>query len=195
MTKRQDMDARSLIATKEDTMRSARRKRWAGGLLGLLAFGTGLLPALAGDSFYGRVTAVKNAEVVVLEYIASGGPTATGPSRSTVPKPGRSDIRLIGIDAPDAGGLAREARQFVANLVLGKNARMRFEYRNRNGEMVSRLLTDDPTIGIKDVGLELVRAGLARRQSDYDYKYGELSAAEREARTAGRGLWAQTEPR
>lgn len=171
-------------------MRSAMRKRWAGGLLGLLVFGTGLLPAFAGDSLYGRVTAVKSAEVVVFEYGAAGGQ-----GRSAARTTGRYDLRLVGIDAPESGARAREARQFVANLVLGKNARMRFEYRNRNGEMLSRLFTDDPAVGIKDVGLELIRAGLARRQSDYDYKYGELSAAEREARAAGRGLWAQTEPR
>jgi endonuclease YncB( thermonuclease family) len=169
---------------------SAMRKRWAGGLLGLLVFGTGLLPAFAGDSLYGRVTAVKSAEVVVFEYGAAGGP-----GRSAARTTGRYDLRIVGIDAPESGALAREARQLVADLVLGKNARMRFEYRNKNGEMLSRLFTDDPAAGIKDVGLELVRAGLAQRRPDYDYKYGELSAAEREARAAGRGLWAQTEPR
>jgi endonuclease YncB( thermonuclease family) len=165
------------------------RKRWyAGGLLGLLALAMGLRPAFAGDSLYGKVTAVKSAEVVVFEYDAgSSGRTATR-------KTGQYDLRIVGIDAPESGSAARQARQLVASLVLGKNARMRFEYRNKNGEMLSRLFTDDPTAGIKDVGLELVRAGLARRQSDYDYKYGELSAAEREARAAGRGLWAQTEP-
>jgi endonuclease YncB( thermonuclease family) len=56
--------------------------------------------------------------------------------------------------------------------------------------MLARLFTAEPAIGIGDVGLELVRAGLARRQPNYDYKYGELAAAEKEARTAKRGLWA-----
>jgi len=176
-----------------------KKRRNTGGLLGLLVFGAGLLPALAGDSFYGRVTAVKSAEVVVLESIpgTEGGPAAGSRGRSTAPRPGRYDVRLIGVDAPESGPAARAARQFLTDLVLGKNARMRFEYRNRNGEMVSRLLVDDPAAegGIKDVGLEMVRAGVARRQSNYDYKYGELSVAEREARSARRGLWAQTEPR
>lgn len=171
-------------------MSSVMRKCWSGGLLGLLVFGTGLLPTFAGDSLYGTVTAVKSAEVVVFEYGAAGGS-----GRSATRKTGRYDLRLVGIDAPEGGAIARKATQFVANLVLGKNARMRFEYRNKSGEMVSRLLTDDPALGIKDVGLELVRAGLARRQPNYDYKYGELSVAEREARLARRGLWAQTEPK
>ena len=48
--------------------------------------------------------------------------------------------------------------------------------------MWARLLTADSVVGLnRDVGLELVRAGLARRRQDYDYKYGELSAAENEA--------------
>jgi endonuclease YncB( thermonuclease family) len=56
--------------------------------------------------------------------------------------------------------------------------------------MMARLFTDDPEIGIKEVGVELVRAGLARRQKGFDLKYGELAAAEKEAQGARRGLWA-----
>jgi len=164
------------------------RRKWdVGGLLGLLVFGAGLLPAYGGDALYGKVTAVKSAEVVVLEYGAAGG---TG--RSTARTTGRYDVRIVGVDAPESGAFAREARQFVSNLVLGKNVRLRFEYRNKNSEMVSRVFTGDPGI---DVGVELLKAGLARRQPNYDYKYGELSAAEKEAQAAKRGLWAQTQPR
>jgi endonuclease YncB( thermonuclease family) len=128
--------------------------------------------AYAGDSLYGTVADVKSADVVTFDYGS-----------------GRYDIRLIGIEAPKEGPISREATQFVANLVRGKKARMRFEFRAPNGQMVSRLFTDDPATGIKEVGVELVRAGLARRQKDYDYKYGELSAAENEAQNARRGLW------
>ena len=148
-------------------------------LLGIVGFlslllGPGLVPAFAGDSLYGKVTAVKSASLIVLDY-----------------GDGQYDVRLIGIDAPAAGPLAEEARELVAGLVLGKNARIRFEERGAKEEMLSRLLADDPVLGVKDVGLELVKAGLAQRQRDFDYKYGELSAAENEARAAKRGLWAQ----
>ncbi|MBZ5654816.1 MAG: thermonuclease family protein [Acidobacteriia bacterium] len=143
--------------------------------LGLMVLVLGVSPALAGDSLYGKVTEVKSAQVVVFDYGR-----------------GHYDIRIVGIDVPQEGTVAREARQFVSNLVLGKKVRMRFEQRTANGEMVSRLFTDDPAIGIKDVGLELLKAGLARKQPKYDYKYGELSAAEAEAQKAGRGLWAAT---
>jgi endonuclease YncB( thermonuclease family) len=159
------------------------RKRWAAaGTLGLLLLGAGLCPAFAGDSLYGKVTEVKSADLVVFDYGA-----------------GRYNVRIIGVDVPAEGPIATEARQFVTKLVLGKSARIRFEARAKNGEMVSRLFTADPKIGIKDVGLELVRNGLARRQQGEDYqfgyKYGELSKAENEAREAKRGLWATPQPR
>jgi endonuclease YncB( thermonuclease family) len=154
------------------------RRRWAiESFLGCLVLGAGLLPAFAADSLYGKVTDVKSGEVVVLDYGA-----------------GQYDIRIIGIDTPRAEPFASQAKQFVANLVLGKNVRIRFEQRAATGEMVARLFTDDPVIGIKEVGVELLKAGLARRQPTYDYKYGELSAAENESRAAKRGLWSTVQP-
>lgn len=150
------------------------RNKWViQGFFGVLVLVAGLGTSFAGDSLYGKVTSVPSADVVVLDYGS-----------------GRYNIRLIGIDAPRGAAVSNQAKQFVANLVLGKNARMRFDHRAPNGDMVSRLFTDDPVLGIKDVGIELVKAGLARRQSNYDYKYGELAAAENEAREAKRGLWS-----
>jgi len=148
----------------------ARRGAWT---LALLA--AALVPAQAGDSLWGRVTAVKEPTLVTLDYGS-----------------GSYEIRIVGIDAPKAGErLSAEAVKFVSDLVLNKNARMRLHHRDvANDEMVCRLITDDPVIGMKEVGVELVRAGLARRQAGYDEKYGELAAAEDEARGAGRGLWA-----
>jgi endonuclease YncB( thermonuclease family) len=146
-------------------------------ILACLVSDGGVLPAFAGDSLYGKVTEVRSAEVVVLDYGS-----------------GQYNVRIVGIDAPKQEPSASQAKQFVSQLVLGKNARIRFEYRDKTGAMVSRLFTDDPVIGIKEVGVELLRAGLVRRQPNYDYKYGELSAAEREARVAKRGLWSAIQP-
>jgi endonuclease YncB( thermonuclease family) len=152
-------------------MRQGRARR---GLCVLAVLGAAVAPAYAGDSLWGRVTAVKEPTLVTLDY---GG--------------GSYEIRIVGIDAPKAGEAhAAEALSFVSGLVQGKNARMRLRYRAANDEMVCRLFTDDPAIGIKEVGVELLRAGLARRQAGYDEKYGELAAAENEARQAGRGIWA-----
>jgi endonuclease YncB( thermonuclease family) len=152
------------------------KQRWARpGLWSVLVLGAALVPAAyAGDSLWGKVTAVKEPTLVILDYGT-----------------GSYEIRIVGIDAPKAGEAgAAEAQKFVSDLVLNKNARMRLHHRAANGEMVCRLFTDDAVIGIKEVGVEMVRAGLARRQEGYDEKYGELAAAETEARSAGRGLWA-----
>ena len=148
-----------------------------------LLFSGGLFQAFAGDSLYGKITEVRSADVVILD---NGGP-----------KP--YVIRIIGVDVPKEGTIANDAKQFVAKLVLGKNARLRLGSRTENGEFVGKLFTDDPEIGIKDVGLELVRSGLARRRQGEDYQFGytyhELTKAEEEARKAQRGLWAPSRPK
>lgn len=152
------------------------RKRWVGAaILGLLIAG---LSAHAGDSLYGRVTEVRSGNIVTLDYGA-----------------GQYELRLVGIELPNDKDLAAQATGLVRHLVLGKNARMRFEGRGEDGVMYARLFTDDPVLGIREVALELLRAGVARRQEGVDFKYGELSAAEREAREARRGLWAAGQPR
>lgn len=148
-------------------------------LLGCVALVLGMcgLHALAADSIYGRVTAVRSTDVVVFNY-----------------GKGEYVLRIIGIDPPSDTARSTASRRFVSNMVLGKNVRMRLERKAPNGDLYARLYTDDPVIGIKDVGLELIRAGLARRQPTYDGKYGEMAAAENEARTARRGVWAQGKP-
>jgi len=156
-----------------------RQKWYAPVALSLALVAAAVAPAAAGDSLWGRVTAVKEPTLVTLDHGS-----------------GSYEIRIVGIDAPNPGeALQAEALKFVSDLVLGKNARMRLHRRGANDELVCRLFTDDPVIGIKEVGVELVRAGLARRQPDYDEKYGELAAAEGEARAAGRGLWASAPSR
>lgn len=155
------------------------RKTWSiAGFLGLLILGAGWFPARAGDSLYGKVTAVESANVVTFDYGA-----------------GQYVLRLVGIEVPKDGPLAAEAVRLVRRMVLGKYARMRFEGRGEDGLMRSRLLVADPVLGKREVARELVRAGLARRQEGFDFKYRELSTAESEARTARRGLWAAIQPR
>lgn len=155
------------------------RQKWSmRGALCLALLGAAAA-AHAGDSLWGKVTAVKEPTLVTLDYGT-----------------GSYEIRLVGVEAPKAGdALYGQAVGFVSGLVLNKNARMRLHHRAANDELVCRLFTDDPQIGIKEVGVELLRAGLARRQDGYDEKYGELAAAEAEARDAGRGLWASASAR
>jgi endonuclease YncB( thermonuclease family) len=139
----------------------------------------GRFDAMAADSFSGKVTEVRSADVIVVDYGS-----------------GQYVVRIVGIDAPKEGPIAAEARRFVSEKVMGKGIRARFQGRDNNGEMVSRVFVGDPG---DDVGLEVVRAGLAQRQAapdpEYGYKYGELSRAENEAREAKRGLWAASTPK
>jgi endonuclease YncB( thermonuclease family) len=138
-------------------------------LVGLLIFWVVPSSVCAGKSIYGKVSEVKSADVMTLDYGA-----------------GQYDIRVAGIDVPKERPFADEAKQFVANLVLGKNVRLRFYGRTPNGEMLGRLDIDDPVIGIKEVAVELLRVGLARVQKGFD---GELTKAENEARETKHGLW------
>lgn len=133
-----------------------------------------------GDSTYGTITAVRRSNLVVFNY-----------------GKGEYNVALVGIAVSGNNAVEARARQFLNSMVLGKRVQFRFEYRARNGEMIGRLLTTDSASAAsgrpfvpRDVGVELVAAGLARRQADYDYKYQELSKAESSARTARRGLWA-----
>ncbi len=134
----------------------------------------GWLPlAFAGDSIYGKVIEVKSADLVVLDY-----------------GEGKYQVRIAGVLMPREAQLVKNSKEFVSKLVLRQNVRLRFDGFNKKGEMVGQLQTDDPQRGIQDVGLELVRSGLVRRQPNYDYKYQKLSMAEKEAQRAKRGTWA-----
>jgi len=150
------------------------------GFVGMLTVAAGLVPAFAGDSTYGTVVEVKSADVIVLD---------TGQARY--------NVRIAGVESPGQGRVAEDGKRFVSNLVLGKKVQMRFEGKNKKGEMVGRILTTATAerAAVQDVGLEAVKAGMARRQQDYDYKYGEMGAAEKQARNARRGLWSAEEPK
>jgi|GEM_PF-3471090 len=130
--------------------------------------------ARAGDSLYGKVTAVLRPDLVTFDY-----------------GEGSYDIRIAGIVVPENRAVAEEATNFTAQMLLAKPARMRFDGRTAEGEMIGRIYTDDPEIGIKDVGLEMVRAGLAMpKRDDRGYKYGEMTKAMRQARAKRLGVWS-----
>jgi endonuclease YncB( thermonuclease family) len=142
-------------------------------LLAALAIGVVAATSFAGDAIYGKVTEVRSAEVVVLDY-----------------GQGTYNVRIVGIAPAAKGAAADRSKEFTSRMVLGKEVHLRFEGRNKAGEMVGKLEVQVPGEGLKDVGLELVKAGLAKREPTYDYKYHELSAAEAEARKSKRGVWA-----
>src|SRR5258708_15276273 len=157
----------------EGVMKNKHRLK---GAVGCLILMISLTSAFAGDVFSGKVTAVRSAEIIVVDY-----------------GKGQYIVRIAGIAAPVEGPIAAESKKIIDSMVLGKEVRARFVTRNKNGEMGSRLFVGDHG---QEVGLELMKAGMVRRlqrdETDFVYKYGELTAAENEARKARRGLWAAT---
>ena len=137
-----------------------------------------LSSALAGDSLVVKITAVKSANLVTLDYGA-----------------GTYDIRISGIELAGDEAMRARATQAMSSLLLGKTVRLRFDGRAPDGTMYGRIYVggigrdDEP---VRDAGVELVRTGFVRGHDD-GYKYGEMSQAETEARNTRRGLWRRSE--
>jgi micrococcal nuclease len=98
-------------------------------------------------------------------------------------------IRLVGIDAPETGqAFGTKSRDALRALVLQKSVTVHAHGQDRYGRTLGSLEIDGD-----DVALRMITAGLAwhfERYSDDE----ELAAAERNARAARRGLWADPEP-
>ncbi len=148
----------------------------------LLACALAASPAtVQAKSLYGTFTEIQSADLLTFRHDA-----------------GTYAIRLYGVDAPEAGEpFALEARLLTRALVMGgREHRVRIEERNERGEMVAQVLIDG-----QDVGLALLRAGLAKRVPDVHYKLmrddqpDALVATEDEARLANRGVWKGSAPK
>ncbi len=115
---------------------------------------------------------------------------------------GRDDIvRMIGVDTPETvkpnapvESYGQEASEFTKRLLTGKTACIERDVgeRDRFDRLLAYVYLEDGTF----VNEKLLEEGLATvltipPNTRYE---GELAAAEREARKAGRGLWAE-EPR
>jgi len=98
-------------------------------------------------------------------------------------------VRLHGIDAPEIGQpFGTKSREALGRLAVKKTATLHLKGRDRYGRDLARVEVD----GL-DVNVELVKDGLAWHYVRYD-KSPELAKAEREAREAKRGVWADKEP-
>ena len=104
-------------------------------------------------------------------------------------------VRVAWIDAPEMGqAFGRRAKQFMSALVFGKDVELRPLAIDRCGRTVAMVFVDG-----RDVGLELVKAGLAWAYDHYlpeaspeiQVKYAALETA---ARVSRLGLWANSNP-
>ena len=98
-------------------------------------------------------------------------------------------VRLQGIDSPETKqAFGTKARNRLADLTLGKTVTVRVHGRDRYG----RTLGTVEAAG-QDVNRQMVADGFAWHYVEYSKDAG-LARAERDARAAGRGLWADKAP-
>ncbi len=108
-------------------------------------------------------------------------------------------VRLIGVDTPETvdprkpvQAFGVEASRFLTSMLSGKSVRLDYDHdrTDKYRRTLAYLYLPDGTF----VNLEIVRQGFGHAYVTYPFRYLEdFRAAEREAREAGRGLWALPE--
>ncbi len=100
-------------------------------------------------------------------------------------------VRLYGVDAPEKGqAFGTKARQLTAELAFQQTVTVVIHATDRYGRSVGEVLLPDG----RNLGQELVRAGLAWWYRQYAPKDAVLAQLEVEARAAKRELWADAQP-
>ncbi len=103
----------------------------------------------------------------------------------------RVEVRLWGIDAPEWNqSYGRDATKFVERLVLNKRVRIEVKDRDHYTRFIARIILPNG----RDLGVELVKAGLAWWTKKYAPKDKELPRLEKQAKKTRRGLWSQPKP-
>ena len=110
----------------------------------------------------------------------------------------RARVRLIGADTPETvrpdhppEPWGEEATAFTKEFVSGGEVRLQFDGPRR--DKYDRFLAH-VWVGDRSLSEELIRAGLARATTRFQYSASMKSRfrrAEEEARAAGRGIWSQ----
>jgi endonuclease YncB( thermonuclease family) len=149
-----------------------RRARLLSPLVAAVVLSTCTLRLQAADRFVGRVVSVQDGDTI------------------SVMRGGRAErVRLDGIDAPERRQeFGSRAKQFLSEIVFGEIVTVDVRDRDRYGRTVGRVFVRG-----RDAGLEVVRAGLAWHFTRYSSD-ALLASAERDARSARRGLWTQSAP-
>lgn len=104
-------------------------------------------------------------------------------------------VRLAGIDAPEKRqAFGTRAQEALASAVFRRSVVLEWHKKDRYGRLVGKV-----TLADRDVGLELLAAGLGWHYKAYEHEQGpadktRYAAAEAQARRARRGLWSQPNP-
>lgn len=146
------------------------------------------------------------AVALVLALLAWAGPAQPAQSTGhvvervvdgdTVWVSGLGPVRLIGVDTPEVVDPRRpvqrygkEASAFTRRLLLRQPVRVEFDHQRT--DKYRRTLAYLYLLNGTLANLEIVRQGYGHAYLDFPFRYMDaFRAAEREAREAGRGLWA-----
>lgn len=138
----------------------------------LTAFGTAAA-AIAAEPLTGKVVSVTDGDTVRVLDAANV----------------QHKVRLDGIDAPERGQpFGTVARDRLAALVMGKAVTVHAHGQDKYGRTLGRIEVDG-----QDVNHRMVADGMAWHYSRFNND-ARLAAAERQARAAKRGLWADAKP-
>lgn len=130
-----------------------------------------LAPAYA-ESFTGQVILVKDGSNI---FVKSGDKTY--------------QVKLYGIECPALEQeFGEQARQFVENMLKGKEVWVDVKRVDHSKRSVSRVVIDG-----KDVSVELAKAGLAWYDSRV-YAEPAVAGAQAEAQAGKAGIWSQSNP-
>ena len=112
----------------------------------------------------------------------SDGDTFTGLNSDNL----QLKFRIHGIDAPEKKkDYGSKAREHLGSLIIGQTEYVDVNELDRWGRYIARVATEDG----RDVGKEMLQAGLAWHYKHYD-KSEAYAQAEQTARDYKRGLWS-----
>lgn len=99
-------------------------------------------------------------------------------------------VRLSAIDAPETGQpYSERSRRRLAEMIVDQDIEVLVESTDRYGRKIAKIKT--PLVD--DVGLQLVKEGLAWHYSYFD-KSASYAQAEKQARENRTGLWQEKDP-
>ena len=99
-------------------------------------------------------------------------------------------VRLLEIDAPESKqAFGRKSKDSLAELCAGKTTQVESTGKDRYGRILGSV-----TCGSQNANAEQVRRGMAWVFDRYTKPNSPLYSLQDEARTAGRGLWADKNP-
>ena len=131
---------------------------------------------VVGATIQGKVTRVSDGDTVWVADVA-----------------GKHKIRLVKIDAPESDQpYGKESTKSLSRLVYGKEVEVEWTEKDRYGRILGIIYLKRDA-GKVDVNLEMVKTGNAWHYSYHD-KTQLYIDAEKEARSAKRGLWAAPDP-